>query len=84
MSWQCDGKGGRWVDAESRRIAALGQISAEQVLRLGIRHVVYLKGDMCDGGGLFILYGADGSPIAIVESALELVAAWGLDLASIQ
>jgi hypothetical protein len=48
--------------------------------------VVYLRGGLCDGEGLFILYGADGSPIAIpddVESVMEMVAAWGLDLASI-
>jgi hypothetical protein len=74
------------IDAESRRIAALRQMTAEQLLHLGIRQVVYLKDDLCDGEGLFILYGADGSPIAIpddVESAVEMVAAWGLDLASI-
>jgi hypothetical protein len=78
--------GERGGDAENRRIAALRQMTAEQLLHLGIRQVVYLKGCLCDGEGLFILYGADGSPIAIpddVESAMEMVAAWGLDLASI-
>jgi hypothetical protein len=61
-------------------------MTVEQLLHLGIRQVVYLKGDMSDGEGLVVLYGADGSPIAIpddVESAMEMVAAWGLDVASI-
>jgi hypothetical protein len=74
------------VDAERRRIAALRQMTAEQLLHVGIHKVVYLKGGLCDGERLFILYGANGSPIATpddVESAMEMVAAWGLDIASI-
>jgi len=73
------------VDAECR-IAALRQMTAEQLLHLGMRQVVYLKGGMCGGKRLFILYGADGSPIARpddVESAMEMVAEWGLRFASI-
>ena len=66
------------IDAKCR-IAALRQMTAEQLLHLGMRQVVYLKGGMCGGKRLFILYGADGSPIARpddVESAMEMVAEW--------
>jgi len=72
-------------DAE-HRTAALRQMTAEQLLHLGMRQVVYLKGGMCDGKRLFVLYGADGSPIARpdnAESAIEMVAEWGLHFASI-
>ena len=34
--------------AENRRIAALRQMTAEQLLHLGARQVVYLRGGMCD------------------------------------
>ena len=78
------GDGGR---AENRRIAALRQMTAEQLLHLGARQVVYLRADgMCDGGSPLVLYGADGSAIARpddVETAVEMVAEWGLHFASI-
>ena len=77
------GDGGR---AEKSRIAALRQMTAEQLLHLGARQVVYLRSSMCDGASLLVLYGADGSAIARpddVETAVEMVAEWGLHLASI-
>jgi hypothetical protein len=74
------------IDAEACRVAALRQMTAEQLLHLGTRQVVYLKGGICDGERLFVLYGADGSPIARaedVEAAIEMVAEWGLHFVSI-
>jgi hypothetical protein len=75
------------VDGEYCRVTALRQMTPEQLLHLGARHVVYLRADgMCDDGSPLVLYGADGSAIARpddVETAVEMVAEWGLDFASI-
>jgi hypothetical protein len=43
--------------------SALRQITPEQLLHLGTRHVVYLKAGMRDGAMAFMLYGADGAPV---------------------
>jgi hypothetical protein len=56
---------------------ALRQMTAEQLLYLGSRQVVYLKPGM-DG---FMIYGADGTPLEMVdaiEAAVEMVAQNGL------
>jgi hypothetical protein len=61
--------------------SALRQMTAQQLLQLGTRQVVYLKAGMHDGEMLFVLYGADGSPLAIadvVETAVEMAAEHGL------
>jgi hypothetical protein len=61
--------------------SALRQMTAQQLLQLGTRLVVYLKAGMHDGERLFVLYGADGSPLAIadaVETAVELADERGL------
>ena len=61
--------------------SALRQMTAQQLLQLGTRQVVYLKAGMHDGERLFVLYGADGSPLAIadaVEIAVEMAAEHGL------
>ena len=57
---------------------ALRQITPEQVLHLGMSQVVYLKSGMCDGRLLFVLFGADGTPVmraddadAAVQTAVE-------------
>ena len=75
------------VDGEPRKVAALRQMTPEQLLHLGARQVVYLRVDgMCDGGSPLVLYGADGSAIARpddVDTAVEMAAEWGLDFASI-
>jgi hypothetical protein len=68
-------------------VTTLGRlITAEQLLHLGMRQVIYLNGGMCGGKRHFILYGADESSIARpdgAESATEMVAEWGLHIASI-
>jgi hypothetical protein len=67
-----------WIDADDRRVSALRQMSAEQLLHLGTRQVVYLKSGMCDGAMLFVLYGADGSPLMVAED-VETAAAMAVD-----
>jgi hypothetical protein len=43
-------------------VTTLGRlITAEQLLHLGMRQVIYLNGGMCGGKRHFILYGADES-----------------------
>jgi hypothetical protein len=61
--------------------SALRQMTAQQLLQLGTRQVVYLRVGVHDGETLFLLYGADGSPLAIadaVETAAEMAAEHGL------
>ena len=67
-----------WIDADDRRVSALRQMTAEQLLHLGTRQVVYLKSGMCDGEMLFVLYGADGSPLMVAED-VETAAAMAVD-----
>ena len=47
-----------------RRAAALRQMTADQLLDLGTRQVVYLRAGTYDGERLFVLYAADGEPLA--------------------
>ena len=68
------------IDAGDRRTIALRQMTAEQLLHLGERYVVYLKSGVCDGEILFVLYGANGAPLVAVddvETALDMVAERG-------
>ena len=58
--------------------SALRWMTSEQLLDLGMNQVVYLKSGMCDGKMLFVLFGADGTPViaadtvnAAVEKAIE-------------
>jgi hypothetical protein len=74
------------IDAGYETIAALRQMTAEQLLHLGTRQVVYLKARMHDGELAFILYGADGIPLVTVdtvESAVEMVAERGLGFVAV-
>jgi hypothetical protein len=74
------------IDAGYETIATLRQMTAEQLLHLGTRQVVYLKAGMHDGELAFILYGADGIPLVMVdtvESAVEMVAERGLAFVAI-
>ena len=74
------------VIADDRRAAELRQMTAEQLLHLGTRQVVYLKAGLCDGEMFFVLYGADGSPIArtdAVETAVEMAADQGLEFIAV-
>lgn len=48
--------------------AALRQITTEQLLHLGKCQIAYLKTGLHDGEPIFILCGADGAPIVMVES----------------
>jgi hypothetical protein len=62
------------INAADRRTAALRRMTAEQLLHLGMRQVVYLKAGRCGGEMLFVLYGADGMPLATADDAETAVA----------
>jgi hypothetical protein len=75
-----------WVSVGDRQVAALRQMTAEQLLQLGTRQVVYLKSGMCDGEMLFVLYGADGTPLVVaedVETAAEMAVDCGLNFVAV-
>ena len=60
-------------------------MTADQLLGLGTRQVAYLRGGTYDGERLFVLYGADGVPLAVVddvETAVELATERGLGFLS--
>jgi len=70
------------IDGQARATpdsrSALRWMSSEQLLDLGMNQVVYLKSGMCDGRMLFVLFGANGTPViaadnvvAAVETAIE-------------
>jgi hypothetical protein len=68
------------------RRAALRQMTADQLLDLGTRQVVYLRTGTCDGERLFVLYGADGVPLAMVddvETAVEVAAEHDLEFVAV-
>jgi hypothetical protein len=74
------------IDARDRTIAALRQMTEEQLLHLGTRQVVYLKTGTNDGELAFMLYSADGTPLVMVDSveaAVEMVAEHGLGFVSV-
>jgi hypothetical protein len=63
------------------RRSALRQMTSQQLLQLGTNQVVYLKTAVEGGGRLFMLYGADGEPLALadsVDAAAEMAAEHGL------
>ena len=59
--------GEKMIDAGERTTAALRQMTAEQLLHLGTRQVVYLKTGKCDGEQAFGVFGADGTPLVVVH-----------------
>ncbi len=66
------------VSVSQNHRSALRQMTSEQLLGLGMNQVVYLKSGICDGEMLFVLFGADGTPVittddvdAAVEEAIE-------------
>jgi hypothetical protein len=64
----------------------LRQMTAEQLLQLGRHHVVYLKSGMRGGMRIFMLYGANGSPLMAfdtVAEAVETVDANGFSFAAV-
>jgi hypothetical protein len=62
------------------------QMTPEQLLHLGCRRLFYVRAGMCDGAVRFVLFGADGRPLAEtdnVEAAFELAAERGLEFVSV-
>jgi hypothetical protein len=69
-----------------RRSAALRRMTAEQLLQLGSRQVAYLKSGRCEGAVYFVLYGADGTPVASADdiaTAVEVAVDRGLEFVSV-
>ena len=67
--------------AADRRTIALRHMTADQLRGFGTHQFVYLRAGSCDGERLFVLYGADGEPLTMVENvqtAVELAAERGL------
>ena len=59
-------------DTNEERLAALRQMTAEQLLRLGAHRVAYLKGRQNGDEFVFVLYGADGLPVAMADDIEEV------------
>ena len=65
---------------------ALRRMTSEQLLGLGMNQVVYLKAGTCDGRMLFVLFGADGTPVVVaddVEAAVETALEQGLSFVAV-
>ena len=73
-------------NGDGQQTAALRRMSADQLLSLGTRQVVYLRAGTCGDEKLFVLFGADGVPLATVdevEAAVEMAAECGLQLIAV-
>jgi hypothetical protein len=65
---------------------SLRRMTAEQLLHLGACLVAYLKTGTCDGETVWMLYGADGSPLAVadtLEMAVETAVERGLGFVTV-
>jgi hypothetical protein len=74
------------ISAGDQTIAALRRITVEQLLHLGKRQVVYLKSSMHDGEPAFVVYGADGIPLVMVDdvaTAVEMLTGHGLGIVTV-
>ena len=74
------------TDARDQTIATLRHITAEQLRHLGARQVVYLKAGTCAGEQAFVVFGADGTLLVVVddlEAAAAMVARRGLDFVTL-
>jgi hypothetical protein len=74
------------TNSRDQTIATLRHITAEQLRRLGSRQVVYLKAGTCDGEQAFVVFGADGTLLVVVdnlETAAAMVAQHGLDFVTL-
>jgi hypothetical protein len=74
------------TNSQDQTIAALRHITAEQLRNLGARQVVYLKAGTCDGEEAFVVFGADGTLLVVVDNvdtAVEMVAQHGLDFVTL-
>jgi len=77
---------GRKVNVISDSRSAVRRMTSEQLLHLGMNSVAYLKVSECDGDLLVILYGADGTLIAVTEdldAAVETAVEQGLSFVSV-
>ena len=80
------GEPGETMIVTGDRAATLRQMTAEQLLHLGTRQVVYLKVGLHDGELAFMLYGADGNPLVMVDTvdtAVEMAAERGLGFVAV-
>jgi hypothetical protein len=69
-----------------QRTVTLRQMTAEQLLALGVRQVAYLRTGTYEGERLFVLYGADGMPLVTVddiETAVEIAAEHSLEFVTV-
>ena len=74
------------INAGDETIAALRHMTVEQLLHLGTLQVVYLKSGMRDGEPAFVVYGADGIPLVVVDdvaTAVEMVTEHGLGFVTV-
>ena len=61
--------------------SALRRMTSQQLLHLGMTQVAYLKAGVCAGNALFVVYGADGTPVVVtdnLDAAVETAAEQGL------
>ena len=66
--------------------SGLRLMTSEQLLGLGMNQVVYLKSGICDGKMLFVLFGADGTPVVVadnVDTAVETAIEHGLSFVAV-
>jgi len=78
--------GATLTDSRDQAIATLRDITAEQLRHLGALKVVYLKVGTCEGEPAFVVFGADGTLLVVVDSietAAAMVARHGLDFATL-
>jgi hypothetical protein len=76
-----DDTGETLTDSRDRTIATLRHITADQLRHLGARQGAYLRAGTRDGEQAFVVFGADGTPLVVVddvETAMEMVARHGL------
>jgi hypothetical protein len=55
------------TDAREQTIAGLRHITAEQLRHLGTRPVVYLNAGTRDAEQAFGVFGADGTPLVVID-----------------
>ena len=74
------------TNSQDQTIATLRHITAEQLRHLGARRVVYLTAATCDGEQAFVVFGADGMLLVVVddvETAAAMAARHGLDFVTL-
>lgn len=71
------------VIRDSRSV--LRQMTAEQLLHLGMSQVAYLKSGVCGGRMLFVLFGAGGTPVIAddADAAVQSAVAQGLNFVAV-